>query len=493
MEKLKWFNHPKIYEINTWPWLHFLSEKYNEKITLQNIPKEVFNKEFQYFDAIWLMGVWQRSLKSEEIGINHLDLQGEFKKALSDYTSGDVVGSPYSVFDYRVDKHLGGLEGLESFRSQLKEKDIHLLLDYVPNHLAIDNIWLHEKKDMFIQGTKDEFMKMPYYFFWVEDMIFAHGRDPYFPPWTDTVQINAFSEIARENAVKTLLSIADMCDGVRCDMAMLVTNETFDRTWGWKAKDRPEKEFWDVVIPKVRDKHKDFIFIAEVYWDKEWQLQQQGFNFCYDKRLYDRMLHENPEAIKAHLLAEWDYQSKLLRFIENHDERRVREAFGDWKSRVAATIILTLPGARLIHEGQMRGYKTKTPVQLGRRTAEHENPGIKLYYEKLFEIIPDSDLMSGKWGLCEIRSVGNNSFKNLIAYQWWTSEKRQLTVVNFSPRPAQGHIIIDDIEFGTKNWTFNDVLNEKTYTYNGEDLSAHGLFVGLAPWRAHVFNVGNGD
>src|SRR5512137_1945778 len=56
----------------------------------------------------------------------------------------------------------------------------------------------------------------------------------------------------------------------------------------------------------------------------DWKLQQQGFDFCYDKRLFDRLEHGSTEQVRLHLCAEPSYQEKLVRFLENHDEPRGR-------------------------------------------------------------------------------------------------------------------------------------------------------------------------
>ena len=68
------------------------------------------------------------------------------------------------------------------------------------------------------------------------------------------------------------------------------------------------------------------LFMAEAYWDMEWTLQQQGFDLCYDKRLYDRLLHDPADSVRGHLQAE-RLPGGLIRFIENHDEPRARPAF----------------------------------------------------------------------------------------------------------------------------------------------------------------------
>ena len=155
--------------------------------------------------------------------------------------------------------------------------------------------------------------------------------------------------------IQTLSSIAAQCDGVRCDMAMLVLNQIFERTWGSRAAQRPPTEYWDDVIPAIKRAHPGFCFIAEAYWDLEWDLQQRGFDFCYDKRLYDRLEHDEAENIRLHLCADLAYQDKLLRFLENHDEPRAATVFSSAKQQAAAATTFTLPGARLFHEGQFEG------------------------------------------------------------------------------------------------------------------------------------------
>ncbi len=235
LKKTTWPNHPKIFEINTWPWLTNLSDIYGHNIKLDDIPVELIDQEMSDFNVIWLMGVWERSPIGREIAMNHEGLQEEYRKALRYYSTQDVVGSPYSVYYYHVSSHLGGPDDLKSFRDELKARDLLLILDYIPNHVSIDHLWTLEKSDVFIRGTLEELMTKPYDYFSIGNTVYAHGRDPNFPPWTDTVQINAFSTEARSKAVNTLLSIAEQCDGVRSDMAMLMTNSVFSKTWGEKA------------------------------------------------------------------------------------------------------------------------------------------------------------------------------------------------------------------------------------------------------------------
>ena len=93
--------------------------------------------------------------------------------------------------------------------------------------------------------------------------------------------------------------IADRADGARCDMAMLLEPEVFARTWGERARPRDgtppvDRPFWPDAIARIRQRHPQFLFVAEVYWDLEWALQEEGFDFTYDKRLYDRLRAGRP-------------------------------------------------------------------------------------------------------------------------------------------------------------------------------------------------------
>ena len=483
--------HPLIFEINTVPWLNTLSEIFGRTIDLNNIPIELIDQELTPFDAVWCMGAWERSPKGKNIARNDEHLQNEYQKALRYYNTDDVIGSPYSIYYYHVDSQIGGSEGLESFRKDLAERNISLILDYIPNHVAIDHLWTLEKSDVFIKGTIEDLMQKPFEFFSVGKDVYANGKDPNFPSWTDTVQINAFSQDAREKAIYTLLKIAEQCDGVRCDMAMLMTNKVFRQTWGEKVGDEPETEFWEEVIPPIKEKFPNFKFIAEVYWNMEWELMQQGFDYCYDKRLYERLANENAERVVEHLQADWDYQKRLLRFIENHDEPRAVSVFGEEASKAAAMIAFTLPGARLLYEGQMQGYEIKVPVQLRRNPTEDDNLDLIEFYENLIKALPGEEFSNSRWSLCKAQPISGDerSCKNLVAYQWWDDVKRRVIVVNYSLRSSKANIRIEDIDYGSSKWQFTDLMSEEVYSYFGENLSKNGLYVELPPWKGHIFDV----
>jgi hypothetical protein len=273
-------------------------------------------------------------------------------------------------------------------------------------------------------------------------------------------------------------------------MAMLLLNSIFQRTWGSHVGQPPPTEYWRDLIPAIKKAYPDFLFIAEAYWDLEWELQQQGFDFCYDKRLYDRLEHNNAESVRLHLSADLGYQSKLLRFIENHDEPRAAAAFSPAKERAAAVTTATLPGARLFHEGQFEGRKIRLPVFLGRRPLEVEDKALQVFYHWLLDGINAQVFRDGQWALCKLTGwPDNSSYQNLVAWSWIKGSDRYLIVINLSDSPAQA--VVQDLwnELRGKNWRLVDMLSGQTFDRNGDEMHDSGLYVDLKAWNCHFLRL----
>ncbi len=484
-----WPRYPTLYEINTWVWLTDLAARNGFPVDLSSVPPAEWDAIATYgFDAVWLMGVWERSPAGIAIANKNEHLLADFRQALPDFQFGDNVGSPYCIRRYVVEKHLGGAEGLARARKELARRGLLLVLDFVPNHVAPDHPWASEHPEYFIQGTPEDVQNDPASYIEVYQTIYACGRDPYFPAWPDVLQLNAFQPGLRGAVIETLSDVASQCDGVRCDMAMLLLNSVFERTWGSRAGGRPATEYWTDVIPAVRKASPHFRFIAEAYWDLEWDLQQQGFDFCYDKRLYDRLEHENAESVRLHLCADRAYQQKLLRFIENHDEPRAAATFALAKERAAAVATSTLTGARLFHEGQFEGRKVRLPAFLGRRPEEAVDTDLQEFYRKLLAAINHPAFREGEWTLCAHTGwPDNSSYRNIVAWSWNKDEERYLIVVNLSDAAAQALVQVAWDDLAGQNWNLTDKLSGVTYERSGDDVRSSGLYVDLAPWGQHFF------
>ncbi|MFG1990916.1 alpha-amylase [Actinoplanes sp. NPDC048988] len=477
-----------VYEIFTWPWLTGLARRYGRPVTLGDVPGEVWDEvAASGLDAVWLMGVWERSPAGLAVATADEGLQRSFREALPDYSPADLAGSPYCVRRYRADDRVGGPAGLAAARAELRARGFQLVLDYVPNHVAPDHPAVTAHPDWFVQGTREDLARDPAGFFAAGDRVIANGKDPYFAPWPDVAQLNAFSPGLRDAAAEALISIGDQCDGIRCDMAMLLTNEIFARTWGDRVGAAPAEEFWPSVLGRVRERHPDLTLIAEVYWDMEWTLQQQGFDLCYDKRLYDRLAHEDAGSVRKHLTAGLDYQRRLLRFIENHDEPRAAATLPGGRGRAAAVAIATLPGTTLWHDGQFEGRRVHLPVFLGRFPDEPADTGLREFYRKVAGAAAIA--RRGQWTLLEPGGWPDNpTHQDVLAWSWHDEGTRHVVAVNFGDHDSQARIALPWADLGGRAWRLTDLADGRVFDRDGDDLAGNGLYVGLPPWGYHVFS-----
>ncbi|MFI9025418.1 alpha-amylase [Streptomyces sp. NPDC053560] len=482
---------PVIHEVNTRVWLRELQARPGRPAGLGEVPKDAWDEITpQGIDAVWLMGVWERSDVGRDIALRDPALRSAFRQALPDVTEEDIAGSPYCIRRYVVDETLGGNAGLTSARAELARRGIGLLLDYVPNHLAPDSPWVSEHPEYFVQGTAEDLRRDPAAYLEAGGRVLARGRDPFFPPWPDVVQLNAFAPGLRAATTDVLARIGELCDGVRCDMAMLLMNDIFARTWRRHAGPLPEEDFWTVVLSGVRQRRPGMAFVAEAYWDLEWTLQQQGFDFCYDKRLYDRILHEGAEPVRAHLRAGGDYQRRLVRFLENHDEPRVAAHLGPLEERAAAVMMATLPGATLWHEGQFTGRRTRLPVFLTRRPEEPPDAGLRAFHERLLSAVHRSGMRNGDWRLLECEGWPDNaSHRALLAWCWTGETGRFVIIVNFAGHRSQARVRLPWSELADSQVRLTGLLDDSQYERSGRELAGPGLFVDLDAWGVHLFTV----
>ena len=461
---------PTIYEINTAVWLGELG------CDLATVPAREWDRLAALrVDAVWLMGVWQRSPAGLEIAHHNPGLMSSFRQALPDLHADDVIGSAYCVRGYELEPRFGDPRSLATARDELAQRGLGLILDYVPNHVAPDHPWTTEHPDYFIRET---------------DGTLANGKDPYFAPWPDVVQLNAFSPGLRAAVIDTLIAIAAQCDGVRCDMAMLMDNAVFARTWGARAGDPPEEDYWPAIISAVHATEPAFVFIAEAYWDMEWTLQQQGFDYCYDKRLYDRVVSGPAQSVRGHLQGAAAYQERLLRFIENHDEPRAADTFTPERQRAAAVAMSTLQGARMYHAGQLEGLHTHIPVFLARGPDQPADEALRAFYDTLLRAVADSNLRDGEWQLCECGGwPDNHSAEQLVAWCWRTNGQRHLVIVNLADQEGQAQVRLPWSDLAGRTWRLRNALDGEAFERDGDELQDSGLYVAMSPWEPYFLEL----
>jgi hypothetical protein len=277
--------------------------------------------------------------------------------------------------------------------------------------------------------------------------------------------------------------VAARCDGVRCDMAMLVLPHVFERTWSVTAQ-----PFWPDAVAAVKAEHPGFLFMAEVYWDLEWELQQQGFDFTYDKRLYDRLVEGAVPSIHGHLYASLDFQEHSARFLENHDEPRAAAVFAPGMHKAAAVISFLCPGLRFFHQGQLEGAKKRLPVHLCRRPLEPVDEDLRSFYHQLLICLGTPGVHEGMWALLDCRPAwdGNWTHERFVA-QGWRGDLggRLMAVINFSNHQSQCYVSPPFSDLTGRRWVLRDLLNVISYARDGAALMEPGLYLDMPAWGYH--------
>ncbi len=497
-------HHPHLLEISSWPWLERLGRTGVERgsdrgqtsvrlVTLENVPAAEWDRiAAAGFDYVFLMGVWKRSSIGREIARTHARLVREYNRVLPGWTPDDVPGSPYCIQAYEPDDRMGGWRGLDAARRALRDRGVRLMLDFVPNHTAFDHAWIDEHPDRYVTGTQDDYRRAPDEFRAMETRagprFIACGRDPYFAPWTDVAQLNYFNPDTRAAMRSALATVAEHCDAVRCDMAMLILNDVFDGTWRRLLRHewpRLTAEFWEETTGTIRHLQ----YVAEVYWRLEARLLEQGFTYAYDKRLLDA-LHAGDagSTVRAALGAEPPDPSRLARFIENHDEPRSAATLSRCLT-AAASLVATSPGMRFFYDGQLEGRRVKAPVQLGRWPDEPVDEQISALYDRILRFACHPLLHDGSWRLLHVTDAGDHTFNDIVAYRWRSTHALAVVVVNLGGSASQAHVVLRADLLGGEAFDFIDALTDARYRWTRESLLTSGLYVRLEAGGAHLFRV----
>jgi glycosidase len=354
------------------------------------------------FDALWMMGVWRIS---------------DGAKRISKITCDDFEGSPYAVPVYEINREIGGRSQFNRLVNRAHTAGLSVLVDFVSNHMALDSPWIFQHPDFFIRSnTKARSQLTSEFFLHKSGEVIAFGRDPYFPPWNDTAQLDYSSEALRSQMIAVLERISRYADGVRCDMTMLVLRDCFRQLWYPLEPDssfdqRMPGEFWDEAISKVKKTNPAFQFIAEAYWEKETQLRGLGFDLCYEKKLYDALVARDLARVLERLHRDENALRGSLYFIENHDEPRAASVFDRPGNLAALALILSIPGSVLIHEGQMEGKRERLPVQrIKPTTDEPVDLSLRESYTQLLKVTGDQVFKNGGFRLFEPGVYGTVGF-----------------------------------------------------------------------------------
>jgi hypothetical protein len=483
--------HPSLFQINTRVWLTELSGKLGRPATLDDIPDaELARIAATGFDWVWLLSVWQTGEAGQRVSRNNPEWRKEFSDTLPDLREEDIAGSGFAITGYTVHKNLGGDAAVARLRERLRNHNLKLMLDFVPNHTGLDHPWVETHPEYYISGDEQDLARAPQNYTRInreDELVLAYGRDPYFDGWPDTLQLNYANPATQEAMLGELLKISKQCDGVRCDMAMLVLPDVFQRTWG-----QTPKPFWPDAIRRVRERVPEFCFMAEVYWDLEWTMQHQGFDYAYDKRLYDRLREGHARPVREHLNAELEFQNKLARFLENHDEPCAAATFPDGQNQAAAVITSLAPGLRFFHQSQFEGRRKRISPHINRAPIEDPNQCLIKFYDRLLDVLRRPVVRHGHWRLLECVPAwdGNSSFDSFITYTWEEQGSNPLLVaVNYANHPSQCYVRLSLLGLPQGRYNLRDLMSDAKYDRNGDELSSRGLYLAMTSWQYHVFEL----
>jgi Alpha amylase, catalytic domain len=484
--------HPHLCEINTWAWLEGFSAQQNRLVRLGDVADQEWDRLADLgFDVIWLMGIWQRSPESRRIAQTTPSLAPGFDRALPGWKSQDVVGSPYAVAAYVPDPRVGTWDELDEVRKKLAARGMALFLDFVGNHTARDHRWVREHPEYYVQGSQQDFQKDPSSFFLVETpkgpVFLALARDPYFPPWTDVVQLNHFSAEMRAAQLAEFRNIAGHCDGLRCDMAMLLLHDVFQIVWGRLLGNfrAPQREFWTEAHAAA----PQLTLLGEVYWGLEQRLLDLGFSFVYDKTLYDALRDSNISDVHAHVAAPVEYQRHMARFLENHDERRCLAVFSAERLPSVASFMGTLPGMRFYHYAELAGGRIFLPVALRMAAPEPPNQAAVDFFKKILFITKQDAFHQATWSLLQVNPEGDSTSGNLVAFEWRAKDSWKVIAINLAGSASQGRIPFGGRPLPAQQYDFRDELDGIVYRRPVDELLSRGLFVRRDGFGAHIFNV----
>jgi hypothetical protein len=480
-----------MYQINTRVLLTALSRELERPAKLDDIPDSELDRIAERgFDLVWFLGVWQTGTAARRVSLENLEWRNEFQSLLPDFSNNDVCGSCFAIQSYSVHADFGGNSALERLRRRIHKRGMRLLLDFVPNHTSPDNSWVTRHPEYYMPGTDAQLDSEPQNYTRIAtpdgSRVLVYGRDPHFAGWPDTLQLNYAEPELQEAMAAELEKIAKMCDGVRCDMAMLILPDVFERTWGLRPA-----SFWPNAIRRARVCNPGFLFIAEVYWDLEWALQQQGFDYTYDKRLYDRLREGHARPVRDHFRADMDFQRKSVRFLENHDEPRAAGAFPPGSHQAAAILTLLCPGLRFIHQGQMDGLTKRISVHLSRGPSEAANSELKQFYDRLLQCLQHPSAQ-GEWQLLECTPAwdGNWTWDCFICFAWQAADQKSLiVVVNYSPNQSQCYLHVPTDKLKGKIMHLRDLMGTQEYDREGDEIRSRGLYLDLPAWSYHVFEL----
>ncbi len=489
LSKIDWKRSIVLLAKNTHVWLDQLSSKYNTPINqLDQIPQEELTEiAARGFNALWLVGVWERSPASQEI--KHL------------YGHKEAIASAYAIYEYKIAADLGGEQALQLLKESADNQGIQLACDMVPNHTGLDSPWVFKHPDWFIsirnnpvedfrfdsqnlspEPTADIFLEKGYYdqsgaaevFKYHsktdgEVLYIYHGNDGTSMPWNDTAQLDYLNPETRQAVMEEILSVAQKFKIIRLDAAMTLVREHFKRLWfpskggkkfiptrGNNNMTNKEfdhlmpKEFWKEVIEKIKTDAPDTLFIAEAFWLMEkYFINEIGMHRVYNSAFMHQLLDEENSDFKEYLKDILQTDPRMLErfanFLTTPDERPTLDQFGKTEKYFGACQLLAcMPGLPMFGHGQWEGLSERYGMDISHPMLE-ETPDTNLieqHNEIITPLLRNRDLFASAehFFLYDLVQDDGDLNNNVIAFSNLLDEERTLVIFNNKNTASQGTI-----------------------------------------------------
>ena len=482
--------YPSLYQINTRVWLTELARALGRPATLDDVPDaELDRLAARGFDWVWMLSVWKTGVAGRAVSRANPEWRKEFEHTLPDLREEDIAGSGFAITGYTVSEALGGDAALARLRARLADRGMRLMLDFVPNHTGLDHPWVDEHPDYYVSGTEDDLAQAPANYTRLPRaggaLILAHGRDPYFPGWPDTLQLDYGNPATQEAMIGELERVAGQCDGVRCDMAMLVLPDVFERTWGRRAQavlagGHPARPG---AGPRV-------LLHGRGLLGPRVDPPAAGVRL-HVRQAAVRQAPGGPRAARARAPPRRDRLPGTARAVPREPRRapgrrhlQPRDAPGGRRHHVPRA------GPALLPPGAVRGAHGADLAASGPRTGGARRPVLSAFYDRLLAVIRRPALRVGDWRLlpCGVAWDGNATNDNYVAYSWQLGrEVRLIVAVNASAVYSQCFVRLPFGDLAGRQWRLEDLLGDAVYVRDGSDLQTWGLFLDEPPWKAQVF------
>jgi glycosidase len=484
-----WMPNVVMIAKNTFVWLDQLSKKYKREIRrLDKIPDEELDQLANWnFNALWLIGIWERSSASQKI------------KQMTG--NPDAAPSAYSLYDYVIANELGGENAFQNLKYRCSLRGIRLSSDMVPNHTGIFSKWIIEKPHYYIQTSTSPFSvyrftgpnlsEDPRIEIRIEDQYYSrsdaavvferidritgdrryiyHGNDGTNMPWNDTAQLNLMSSEVREALIQTIMQIAKKTPIIRFDAAMTLTKKHYQRLWfpipgtGGAIPSRAEyamtrsqfdelmpEEFWREVVDRINKEMPDTLLLAEAFWLMEsYFVRTLGMHRVYNSAFMHMFMKEEnekyKELIKNTLLYDPEILKRYVNFMSNPDEETAVNQFGKGKKYFGVlTVMVTMPGLPMFAHGQIEGFSEKYGMEY-KRAYYNETPDEHLIWQhkkEIFPLLKKRNLFSqvNNFYLYDFIDSKNTVNENVFVYSNNYKDEKALILYNNSYFNAVGRI-----------------------------------------------------